>query len=146
GHIATLGIKPTSAHEGYGYILPGVALGDGVFACESFREKPGRVEAHALIVGGALWNGGVFVMRTDVALAELQSHAPDVLDAARRAVAEVAERDTALHLAARAFGEARRISFDRAVMERTLRAAVVPAAFGWSDVGDWAAMHALSDA
>ena len=76
--IATLGIQPTHPHTGYGYIKRGAQM-DGlppgeppVFAVERFLEKPDLPTAEAFVAdGGYYWNGGIFVCRVDVMLAEI---------------------------------------------------------------------------
>jgi mannose-1-phosphate guanylyltransferase/mannose-1-phosphate guanylyltransferase/mannose-6-phosphate isomerase len=79
-------------------------------------------------------------MRADRLIAELEAHAPKVLAAARAAI-ERAEADADfLRLDPDAFAAAPSISIDHAVMERTARAAVVPADFAWSDIGSWSAV------
>ena len=76
------------------------------------------------------------------ALAELGTHAPEVAAAAHAAVAagEAADGGAVLHLDRQAFAAAPKISFDRAVMEKTANAAVADARFDWSDLGTWGAV------
>lgn len=142
GRIATFGIRPTRPETGYGYIEAGAALAahDGAREVARFVEKPDAATAATLVEGGRhLWNSGMFVATAGTLLAELETHAPDVLAAVRRAVAEGARDLDFVRLGA-AFGEAPSISIDHAVMERTALAAVVPCDPGWSDVGSWDAL------
>jgi mannose-1-phosphate guanylyltransferase/mannose-1-phosphate guanylyltransferase/mannose-6-phosphate isomerase len=142
GRIATFGIRPTRPETGYGYIEAGAALAgtDGAREVARFVEKPDAATAATLVEGGRhLWNSGMFVATAGTLLAELAAHAPKVLAAARRAVAE-GTRDLDFVRLGAAFGDAPSISIDHAVMERTALAAVVPCDPGWSDVGSWDAL------
>ncbi len=139
GRICTFGIRPTTPETGYGYIEGGAALPgiEGALEVARFVEKPDARTAEAFLAGGRhLWNSGMFVATAGTLLAELQAHAPAVLDAARAAVAS-AGRDLGFVRLGAVFSEAPSISIDHAVMENTRFAAVVPCDPGWSDVGSW---------
>lgn len=146
GRIVTLGITPDHPATGYGYIRAGA--GGAVRPVDAFVEKPDLATARAYIESGQyFWNAGIFLFRADVMLGELEREAPSVLAAAREALAG-ATTDTATGariIARSAFAAAPAISIDYAVMEKTALASVVPADMGWSDVGDYAALLALSD-
>jgi len=133
--IATLGVAPTYPATGYGYIEWGGALGDfaGMEAYEvaRFTEKPQRETAeYFLQTGGFSWNSGMFVFRAGVAWQALLAHAPEIAH-------PLAERGEA------AYPELPKTSIDRALMEKTQQAAVLPAQFGWDDLGDWQALERL---
>ena len=147
GHIVTLGIKPDHPATGYGYIKPGKALADGspVRELERFVEKPDRATAETYIADGYLWNSGNFFFRADVMEAELRAFEPDMIAAAADAVARSRTDLDFTLLDAESFQNATKKSIDYAVMERTTKAAVVPADIGWSDVGNWSAVWQLSD-
>ena len=145
GHIVTLGIKPTEPAIGYGYIRPGAALEDGAAKVEAFVEKPNREIAETYVADGYLWNSGNFFFRADTMLEELQAFEPEMARAAAATVAAAKTDLDFLALDAASFGASPKKSIDYAVMERTQRAAVVPADIGWSDVGNWDAVWKLSD-
>ena len=145
GHIVTLGIKPNHSATGYGYIKPGAALAYGAFELERFVEKPDRPTAERYIEQGFLWNSGNFFFRADVMQGELREFEPAMLSAAANAVARSRIDLDFTVLDAESFAQATRKSIDYAVMERTRKAAVVPADIGWSDVGNWSAVWELSD-
>jgi len=149
GEIVTFGMTPTYPATGYGYIRPGAPIGShGSRRVAAFAEKPDAPTAARYVAEGCLWNSGNFLFRADVLLAELDLHAPAVADAARAAAA-AAVTDPLLgfvRLDAESFRAAPVISIDYAVMERTERIAVVPASFGWSDVGSWEAIYDLGEA
>jgi mannose-1-phosphate guanylyltransferase/mannose-6-phosphate isomerase len=144
GYLLTFGIDPTGPETGYGYIRFGDRLAEGVRTVEDFREKPDAATAEEYLSSGRyLWNSGIFMFRASRFLAELEEHAPDVLSAARAALAGAEHDGTATHLDEAAFAAAPSISIDYAVMEHTTSAAVVPIHTGWSDVGSWTALWDL---
>ena len=147
GHIVTLGIKPNHPATGYGYIKPGGALYDSgdVFKLERFVEKPDRATATRYVADGYLWNSGNFFFRADVMQAELREFEPAMAAAAADAVAQARQDLDFTLLDPESFARATKKSIDYAVMERTTKAAVVPADIGWSDVGNWSAVWELSD-
>jgi mannose-1-phosphate guanylyltransferase len=139
--IVTFGIPPTRAETGYGYIESGapVAPGSRFHAVAAFREKPDRATAERYASDGRhLWNAGIFVFPPAVMLEEVREHAPDIA----RALPDVPPRlrDWEPAVLERYYGTVPSISIDFAVMERSQRALVARAAFGWDDVGSWAAL------
>ena len=143
GRIVTFGMRPTSPETGYGYIetggeLPGLAR---VHTVARFIEKPDAGMAERLVAGGRhLWNSGMFVATAATLLDELSRHAPEVVEAVGRAMAAAKHDLDFVRLGEAEFSAAPAISIDYAVMERTERAAVVPASIGWSDIGSWDAL------
>ena len=148
GHVVTFGMAPTTPQTGYGYVHRGVSLEkiDGAFRVQRFVEKPdAATAARYLADGGYFWNSGMFVFRADVMLEDLRLHAPDVLAAARDALAKATRDADFVRLDAKAFANAPNISIDYALMEKTDRAAIVPCSLGWSDVGAWSALWEIRD-
>jgi mannose-1-phosphate guanylyltransferase/mannose-6-phosphate isomerase len=147
GYIVTLGIKPDEPATGYGYIRPGKAVTpDGaVLKAEAFIEKPDAATAEEYIAANYLWNSGNFFFRADVMQEELRNFEPEMAVAAAEAFAKAKTDLNFLALDAEAFAKAPKKSIDYAVMERTSKAAVVPADIGWSDVGNWRAVWQLSE-
>ena len=146
GRIVTFGMRPTAPETGYGYIEQGAALAGapGVHAVARFVEKPDASMAARLSTDGRhLWNSGMFVFTARTLLEEMEEHAPDVMRAVRRAVADRRTDLDFIRLDVEAFSASPSISLDYAVAERTNRAAVVPADIGWSDVGSWGALWEL---
>ncbi len=147
GQVVTFGMQPTAPETGYGYIEAGSELpaAPGVRAVARFVEKPDAAKAAEFLAGGRhLWNSGMFVATAGTLLAELERFAPEVVTAVRAALAGSARDLDFIRLEKSAFLSAPSISIDYAVMERTERAAVVPAAIGWSDVGSWSALWDVS--
>lgn len=146
GYIVTLGVTPDAPATGYGYLRPGapIAAGSDVRKLEAFIEKPDRARAEQYVAAGYLWNSGNFIFRADVMGGEIARFEPEIAQAAADAIAG-AHRDLGfLVLDGEAFGQAPKKSIDYAVMEKTDKAAVVPADIGWSDVGSWGAVWELS--
>ncbi|MDR2214654.1 MAG: mannose-1-phosphate guanylyltransferase/mannose-6-phosphate isomerase [Nevskiaceae bacterium] len=146
GALVTFGVVPDKPETGYGYIRRGEALpgeSAGAHRIAAFVEKPDAARAAQFVASGEyLWNSGMFLFRASRYLAELQRHAPDILDACRNAL-NGAKRDLDFtRLDEAAFRACRSESIDYAVMEKTDAAAVVPLDAGWSDVGSWASLHA----
>lgn len=148
GKLVTFGIEPTEPHTGYGYIRRAAARGasGNVFEVDSFVEKPDEARARAFLAeGGYYWNSGMFLFRADAYLRELALHAPDVLEQVTQAVGLAKQDLDFLRLDRDAFAASRSDSIDYLVMERTSHAVVVAAAgIGWSDVGTWSALAAIS--
>lgn len=133
GSLVTLGIRPTRPETGFGWIEPGDADGRPGLPVRRFVEKPPLASAEAMLAGGRhLWNAGMFVWRTDAILAAVDAHLPGTAAAlaALRAGAPIAEAWTRMEAT----------SVDYGVMERAAGIRVVPADFGWSDVGSWPAL------
>lgn len=144
GYIVTFGVNPRRPATEYGYISPGEIIDGQVRGVTSFVEKPDLATATRYVQDGYLWNSGNFMFRADTLLDEYRAVDAESIEAVTRAV-DKAERGHALVcLNRRSFERAKPISIDYAVMERTTRAAVIPVAFGWSDVGSWQTVWELS--
>jgi mannose-1-phosphate guanylyltransferase/mannose-6-phosphate isomerase len=144
GYIVTFGVTPDRAAIEYGYICPGPALGEGAYAVKNFFEKPDVQTASRYIKEGFFWNSGNFMFRADTILDDYRAFEPESADAVAAAVANAGTDLGFVTLAPEPFARARAISIDFAVMENTKRAAVVPASFGWSDVGSWQAVWEIA--
>ncbi len=136
--IATIGIAPTRAETGFGYLeLAGPATLDTVMPVVRFVEKPDLATAERYVSSGRyLWNAGIFCARAQRLLAELEVHLP----ATAAAVREIAKHP---ELAAARYEALASISIDHAVMEKAARVVTVPASVGWDDIGSWAALPAV---
>jgi mannose-1-phosphate guanylyltransferase/mannose-1-phosphate guanylyltransferase/mannose-6-phosphate isomerase len=147
GWLVTFGIVPDRPETGYGYIRQGEAIAPGVHRAEKFLEKPDAGTAEALLESGDhFWNGGIFLFRADAYLTALGTHAPEVLHATRRAMANRRGSERHIHPDAEAFAAAPSISIDYAVMEKAEAVAVVPVEMGWSDIGSWDALYEVGEA
>jgi mannose-1-phosphate guanylyltransferase / mannose-6-phosphate isomerase len=141
GWLVTFGIRPDRPETGFGYIRRGKALDESTFQVEQFVEKPRLDLAERYVASGDYdWNSGMFMFRADRYLAELNTHAPAMLAAARAAFDKADVDLDFIRLEATAFATAPSDSIDYAVMEKTSQAATVPVACQWSDIGSWDAL------
>ncbi|RKR10907.1 mannose-1-phosphate guanylyltransferase [Flavobacterium sp. 90] len=132
GFIVTFGIIPTKPETGYGYIE---SKGDKVL---SFREKPNETTAKEFIArGNFLWNSGMFCFKAGVLLDELKQFQPDIYEKSKLVWEASKEGFLDLDLSL----EIPSISIDYAVMERSKKIKVVPAAFSWSDLGSFESVY-----
>ena len=148
GYLVTFGILPTRPETGFGYIERGspISAVDGAYDIARFVEKPPAPEARALMEAGrAYWNSGMFAFRARRLIEEMGRYRPDILEAVREAFDKATEDLGFVRLNKEAFFPCPSEALDRAVMERTSRAAVIPAEFQWSDVGSWAALWDIAD-
>jgi len=143
--IVMFGVHPTRPATEYGYIRPGRPIRAGLFGIERFVEKPDADTAARYVAEGYLWNSGNFVFRAGFLLEEYRRFEPDSYAAVTAAVETSGADLEFVTLDATAFARATAKSIDYAVMERTERAAVMPASYGWSDVGSWQAVWELSE-
>lgn len=132
GALVTVGLRPTRPETGYGYLEVGDALGDGSHRALRFVEKPSRALAEEFLASGRfLWNSGQFFFRASAILEAIDAHLPGLaagLSALRTSGPE------SIH---DIFPTLPSISIDHGVMEKAQGVRVVPADFGWSDVGSW---------
>jgi len=133
--IVTLGITPSYPSTGYGYIEQGDQTGTfgglPVYSVTRFTEKPDRETAEGFLATGRFsWNSGIFIFRAGVVLEELRTHAPEI-------IGPLEEKGSA------AYPQLPKKSIDYALMEKTQLTYVIPASFGWDDLGDWNAIERL---
>jgi mannose-1-phosphate guanylyltransferase len=133
--IVTLGITPNHPSTGYGYIEQGEQRGTfgdlPVYKVSRFTEKPDRATAEMFLSTGRFsWNSGMFIFRAGVVLEELRTHAPEIIGMLEEKGAD-------------AYHQLPKKSIDYALMEKTQLAYVLPASFGWDDLGDWNAIERL---
>ncbi|HEX4667442.1 MAG TPA: sugar phosphate nucleotidyltransferase [Chthoniobacterales bacterium] len=146
GAMVTIGIRPTWACPGFGYIeqgrpapLPGGPTPNDIFHVVRFREKPNRELADAFVQKGNFrWNTGMFVWSVPTVLSEFNRHAPELADFISQ-VRAPGNWEKALRSR---FSNLPIISFDYAIMEKADRVLMVEASFDWDDVGGWRAVAA----
>src|SRR5690554_906704 len=144
-HLVTIGIQPSRAETGFGYIHADKESDGEVLKVKGFKEKPDAITAqHFLDEGDYFWNSGMFVWRADTILDEFKKHLPDTYDLVKNASEElytdmhsVAVKDFYLGCES--------ISIDYGIMEQAKEVFVVPGEFGWNDVGSWTAVYELGD-
>lgn len=143
--ILTLGMQPSRPETGYGYIEQGASIDNGIFKLNSFREKPDLKTAIRYLQDGVYtWNSGMFLWSANTIVSELRKFVPEttaIMDKIAPVMFTEKEQDAVNRL----FPDCNKISIDYAVMEKTDKAYVLPAEFGWSDLGTWGSLHTLSD-
>jgi mannose-1-phosphate guanylyltransferase / mannose-6-phosphate isomerase len=146
GSIVLFGITPSRPDTGFGYIMRGKeTLHSDVREIEKFMEKPAEEMAKNLIDQGAVWNSGIFFYDPAMLLSEAARLMPDDLALCREALAKAQEDMTGLKLDEQAYSKMGNQPFDRAIMERTDKGAVVACDMGWSDLGSWEALWQIEE-
>jgi mannose-1-phosphate guanylyltransferase / mannose-6-phosphate isomerase len=143
GFLVSLGVTPDRAEIGYGYIAAGKPIDGcaGGFVTAKFIEKPDAATAERYLASGEyFWNSSIFLFPVSLYLSEIERLCPAMLAACRRALAAAQSDHDFLRLDKAALADCPADSIDYAVMEHTARAAVVPVAMGWSDLGSWDAL------
>ncbi|MGI8891705.1 MAG: mannose-1-phosphate guanylyltransferase [Chthoniobacterales bacterium] len=144
GALVTIGIKPSWACPGFGYIekgsaqpLKGPKVPNEIFRVTRFREKPNAELAEAFVRKGSFrWNAGMFVWSVPSVLSEFNRHAPELADF----ISQLRAKGNWEKALASRFSELPMISFDYAIMEKADRVLMVEASFDWDDVGGWRAV------
>lgn len=136
--LITLGIKPTYPNTGYGYIQyeqPEVA--DNVYKVKTFTEKPNLELAKAFMASGEfLWNAGIFVWQVKNIISAFEKYLPEMYEVfqTERARFNTVEENAALQ---EIYPLCTNISIDFGIMEKAENVYLIPASFGWSDLGTW---------
>jgi mannose-1-phosphate guanylyltransferase len=140
--LVTLGIPPTGPETGYGYILAGeaVAAHPAARRCDRFTEKPDRTTAERFVADGRYyWNSGIFLWQAATLLKAVAQHLPEhwrALEEIRPALGGPGEAE----VLDRVFPRMPRVSVDVGILERAHDVYMIPATFGWDDVGAWSAL------
>ena len=142
--LVTIGIKPTWACPGFGYIEQGKPIhlrnradNDAIHRVLRFREKPNLDLAESFLrKGNFRWNAGMFVWSVPTVLREFNRHAPELADF----ISQVRAPENFEKALSERFSKLPRISFDYAIMEKADRVLVVEASFDWDDIGSWRAV------
>ncbi len=136
-YFVTFGVTPDKAETGYGYIHQGASLEPGGFEVERFVEKPDRKRAEEFLADGNYsWNSGMFMFGTEPFLEAVRQFQPELF-AWWEGREERPLED--------GYGTIPEESVDYGIMEQAERIAVVPADFGWDDLGNWEALHRMGD-
>ena len=142
GSIITYGIRPTSAHSGYGYIecddsnnLP--------LKVSKFIEKPDQESAKKYInSGNYYWNSGIFLATAKTIIDGMKEHAKDIFDSVNLSVKASKKSKNLIYLNKKLFNRTRAESIDFALLEGFKNILMVPYSGEWSDIGGW---NALAD-
>lgn len=144
-HLVTIGITPSFPATGYGYIQRGTMLGNSegmsAYQVARFTEKPDAETAQAFLSTGLYsWNSGMFVWTVRAILKAFEQHQPELYQRLTQAVHAQWTLNPQL---AQVFPTLPKISIDYAILEKADNVIVIPAEFGWDDLGDWNALERL---
>jgi len=144
--IITIGIEPTRPDTGYGYIQF-LASKKGKEYCKvkTFTEKPDLEIAKSFLSSGDfLWNSGMFIFRAGIMAEALQLYLPDTFELFHAASGKFFSSGEAKAIVG-AYTKSKNISIDHGVMEKAKNVNVIPAKFGWSDLGTWVSLYENSE-
>jgi len=146
--LVAVGIKPSWPHTGLGYIKAGEIFkkidGISVYKLEKFVEKPDQKTAQNFLKrGNYYWNSGMYVWQADFFLKALEKYAPKTFSALEKIGTAFGGKEF-LKVMKLAYEEAPDISVDVAVSEKIKSGFIIPADFGWNDVGDWSVIYELA--
>lgn len=142
GHIVTIGVEPSRPETAYGYIEARAGSKRDMRPVVGFVEKPDQAKAASYIASGLFyWNSGILLFAARAFLAEACRYAPEMAHAAETAFAGAQPRGSGHLLDRTCYQAAPAVSVDVAILERTDRAVVLPAGFGWCDLGSWSGLN-----
>jgi mannose-1-phosphate guanylyltransferase len=147
-NIVVIGIKPTRAETGYGYIEAGSKAGNGILQVKRFTEKPTAEVAEQFVkAGNFFWNSGMFVWGARTLADALTEHLPKTAPLLEEIAATYGTRKFDKTFA-KLYPKCENISVDYAVLEpRSAKGEsksgiyCIPASFGWNDLGSWTALY-----
>ena len=140
--LLTLGIKPTNPNTGYGYIqYDQHAVSANIYKVKTFTEKPDKELAQTFIASGDfLWNSGIFVWQVNNIIKAFEKYLPEIHE-----IFEAEKQNFYTENEARAieqiYPQCVNISIDYGIMEKADNVFVIPASFGWSDLGSWTSAY-----
>ncbi|HCN83286.1 MAG TPA: mannose-1-phosphate guanylyltransferase [Sphingobacteriaceae bacterium] len=144
--LITLGIKPSRPDTGYGYIqFTSKTLDNDFNKVKLFTEKPNIELARTFVQSGEfLWNAGIFVWSARSIIKSFESHLPEMNEIFKEgeSVYNTADEHTFIQ---NAYYQCTNISIDYGIMEKADNVYVLPADFGWSDLGTWSSIYDLTE-
>jgi len=146
--LVTIGLTPASPHTGFGYMeggtKAGTVSGQTLLHVKSFREKPDLREARAFLASGNFfWNSGMFIWKAKTILDEIQRFLPDLYSGLMTIKSSLG-KDSEAKTVSTIYKQLASVSIDYGVMEKTEDVLMIPASFGWSDVGSWDTLWEIS--
>ncbi len=141
--LITMGIKPNRAETGYGYIQYLEQEGEEIFKVKTFTEKPNVKLANTFLESGDfVWNSGMFVWKASSLISAYEKYMPDVAEVFNEGI-EFFGNDGESDFINKAYSLLKNISIDNGIMEQSDKVYVIPADFGWSDLGSWKSLYEL---
>jgi len=150
GYLVTIGIQPSRADTGFGYIEAGEPLSleapVPVHRVRRFIEKPLQPDAERMLAaGGHYWNAGMFIWRVSEIIAAYRAHLAGIADAIDK-LSRAIGSDRYEQVLAEVWETTERTTLDYGIAEKAANVAVVPADIGWEDVGSWSRLAELASA
>ena len=143
--LVTVGITPTFAATGYGYIKFQKS-GEEVLKVLEFKEKPDEATAKKYVESGEYaWNSGMFIWKASTILKNFEKFLPSIY-ADLQKIGEAMKTDDEFNVIDRIYPKIESISIDYGIMEKSGDVYVVPGEFGWNDVGSFDMMGVLHEA
>ena len=141
--LVTIGISPTFASTGYGYIRSTAVEGKAYRKVEEFVEKPDEETAREYLEAGSYaWNSGMFIWKASTILSYYKKLLPDIYECLMKLAEGFDTPEEEAHLW-EVYPAIPKISVDYGIMERADHVLMLTGDFGWSDVGGWDAFDAL---
>lgn len=142
--LVTLGISPTRADTGYGYVNFQKEGIDGVHKVACFLEKPILEKAQEYLASGSyLWNAGIFIWRAQSIQNAFKQHAIEIHELFIQGN-DVYNTSSEVAFIAENYPKSPNISIDYAILEKATNVYTLPADIGWSDLGTWASLHEVA--
>ena len=140
--ILTIGIKPSRPETGYGYIKQDSQTDDNeIYNVDSFKEKPSIDVAKQYISdGNYLWNSGIFIWNNNTILSEFSRQLPDMYSNFQSGCG-LYNTEREQEFIDELYPRCQSISIDYGIMEGATNRCVIPADFGWSDIGTWGSLY-----
>jgi mannose-1-phosphate guanylyltransferase len=139
--LVTLGIKPTFPNTGYGYIKYEKKEGKDLQKVEVFTEKPTLRNAKKYLEeGNYVWNAGIFIWKASFIADSFKTYLPEMFDLFNEGI-EHLNTPKEEKFVKETYPEAKNISIDYAIMEKSDSVYIIPASFKWSDLGTWGSLH-----
>lgn len=140
--LLTLGVTPSYPNTGYGYIqYEGQSVTDNIYKVKTFTEKPDLELAKTFLASGDfLWNAGIFVWQTKNIIAAFEKYLPEIHDVfeSGKQFFNTPEEKNAIETI---YPQCVNISIDYGIIEKADNVYVIPASFGWSDLGTWGSAY-----
>jgi mannose-1-phosphate guanylyltransferase len=143
--LVAVGVEPSFAHPGLGYIERGDQLQGSVveeiYTVKGFREKPNVELAGEYVASGRYyWNANLYTWSTELILSEFKEHSPEIYAHIQKIISAYGTASY-LKILREEYSEAKEEQIDTAISEKTDKLVVIPGDFGWSDVGSWNVVH-----
>ncbi len=141
--LLTIGIKPTRPETGYGYIQFHEETKGEVKKVKTFTEKPHLELAQTFFESGEfVWNAGIFIWKVDTIIKAFEKFLPDISETFS-SLNDAYFTEDEMPKIEWAYARTKGISIDFGVMEKADNVYVIPAEFGWSDLGSWSSLHEI---